>query len=186
MAYLFPIPVVVVGCRLKDIINWITIAYVGIISSQHISLSMDQTHFSNTIIKKTRQVSINIPSVEDMELTDRIGCISGKDADKSDMVEYFYGELLNAPLISGFPINLECEVTEILQYGHNDLFICTPKNIYASPSVIDRKTHQPIVSSTNPLLFSWDGYYEVHRRVGTPWKESLIKHHANHHKDPII
>ncbi|MFW9901839.1 MAG: flavin reductase, partial [Candidatus Thorarchaeota archaeon] len=45
---------------------------------------------------------------------------SGRDIDKSSMFDNFYGELKTAPMIRECPVNIECEVHEILDYERNE------------------------------------------------------------------
>ncbi len=49
-----------------------------------------------------------------MDETNVCGTKSGRDFDKSTLFDTFYGELETAPMIRQCPINIECEVNEIL------------------------------------------------------------------------
>jgi len=169
-AWIYPIPVVVVGTKWDQRINWTTIAYVGIVDSEHLSLSMATKRYGLKLLKKSRQLSINIPGKQHMKLVDTLGLVSGNDQNKSDMVPYFLGALSQAPLIEDFPINIACHVIDIRSYseGH-ELVICKAEALYGYHD--DLADNQLPVSNIKPLLFSWDGYYVAEETVGTPWKE---------------
>ena len=60
----------------------------------------NKRNLSNTAILETGEFSINLPSVDMVEITDYTGIVSGKDVDKSILFEVFYGKLKAAPMIS--------------------------------------------------------------------------------------
>lgn len=133
---LYPIPVVLVGTEVEGKINYLNIAHVGIIDMNTISLSMGKTHHSNKGIKENRTLSINFPS-EDMVIeADYVGIVSGAKVDKSEVFESFYGELKGAPMIKNAPVTMECEVVDILDMPHHDVFLVTPKNTYCEEEIL--------------------------------------------------
>ena len=120
---LYPMPTVIVGCMVNGKPNYITMAHVGIMTPNTISLGMNKSHFSNQGIKENRTFSINIPSDDMVRETDYCGLFSGKDVDKSELFENFYGVLETAPMIAGCPVNMECRLVQTVEFPTHDIFI---------------------------------------------------------------
>ena len=59
---LYPLPTVLVGALVNGKPNYITIAHVGIMDLESVSLSMNKRHYTNSGIKTNKTFSINIPS----------------------------------------------------------------------------------------------------------------------------
>jgi flavin reductase (DIM6/NTAB) family NADH-FMN oxidoreductase RutF len=77
--------------------NYITIAHVGIMDLESVSLGMNKRHFSNLGIRANKSFSINIPSTKLIKETDYCGLVSGKDQNKADIFKTFYGKLKLPP-----------------------------------------------------------------------------------------
>jgi flavin reductase (DIM6/NTAB) family NADH-FMN oxidoreductase RutF len=94
------------------------------------------------------------------------GSKSGHEFDKSSLFDTFYGELETAPMIKQVPINIECEVTEILDYDQNDGIIGKVVKSYVDSEYLTdgkldwRKVH--------PILWATGGdfnYYRLGERI---------------------
>ena len=117
----------------------------------------DKTVFIPGISPVIREI-IYIPSdtineaVTDKLLTgDYVGIYSGKKVDNSQLFEIFYGKLENAPMIKGCPINIECKLVDVLDYGGADQIIISE----IIESYIDEKyltDGNPDVEKMNPFL----------------------------------
>jgi flavin reductase (DIM6/NTAB) family NADH-FMN oxidoreductase RutF len=124
--YLLPMPVVLVGADVNDRPNFITIAYVGIVSHTPamIEVALRKNRFSSAGIKENRTFSVNAASAALVEATDYCGIYSGEKVDKSKVFDVFYGELKTAPMIAESPLNLECRLAEVLDFGgSHEVFI---------------------------------------------------------------
>ena len=82
---LAPVPAVLVGTGgngFKN--NLITLAWAGVINSEPpmVSISVRPGRFSYEALEKTGEFTLNVPSVEQAELLDWCGIVSGKDHDK--------------------------------------------------------------------------------------------------------
>jgi flavin reductase (DIM6/NTAB) family NADH-FMN oxidoreductase RutF len=109
---------------------------------------------------------VNIPSESQLDETKVCGSKSGREFDKSSLFDTFYGELETAPMIQQAPINIECEVTEILDYDQNDGVIGKVVKSYADSEYLTdgkldwRKVH--------PILWATGGdfnYYRLGERI---------------------
>ena len=88
-------------------------------------------HASNLAIRETGQFSVNVPTVDMVEVTDYCGIASGKKDDKSKLFEVFYGELKAAPLITVCPLNIECRVVQTVDLPTNTFFIAEIVTIFS-------------------------------------------------------
>lgn len=148
---LYPTPVVLVGTEVGGKVNYINIAHIGIIDHNTISLSINKNHYSNIGIRENKTLSINIPSEEMIVETDYIGLVSGAKVDKSNIFENFYGEVKGAPMIKRAPLNMECEVVDVLDMPNNDVFLVRPVNTYCDDAYLT--DGKPDISKIKPILF---------------------------------
>ena len=170
---LYPTPTVLVGAMVDGKPNFITIAHIGIVNHARpylISLSSAKAHYTNAGITENRAFSVNIPSENLVVKTDYAGLVSGKNTDKSNLFEIFYGEVENAPLIKECPINMECRLYDIYDTATHDLFIGEIVETHADESVLtDGKID---LAKLKPLLFDMSSikYWSVGKVVADCWK----------------
>lgn len=162
-------PTTVVGTLVKGKPNYITIAHVGILDFETISLGSAKTHFSNIGIKDNGTFSVNIPSIDQVEKTDYVGIVSGKKVDKSLVFEPFYGRLKTAPMIKEFPVNMECELVKTIDLPKHDVFIGRIVDTYCEESVMTEGKLD--FKKLNPILYShFDrGYWTMGERFANAW-----------------
>ena len=79
-AYLFPMPVGLIGANVKERPNFEPLAYIGIIENEPplISISSYETHYTNIGIKENGTFSVNTPSEGMIEVTDYCGIYQGE------------------------------------------------------------------------------------------------------------
>ena len=169
--FLYPMPLVIIGAKVEDKPNFMTIAWVSIVenSPPMISISASKSHYTNKGIKETGTFSVNTPSVEMVEATDYIGLKSGKDIDKSELFNVFYGEL-KTPMISQAPLNLECEVVHTVDFDiKHEIFIGQIKKVWAEESIIENNI--PDIEKINPIMFSMNDnrYWNLGGSIGKAW-----------------
>jgi flavin reductase (DIM6/NTAB) family NADH-FMN oxidoreductase RutF len=150
-----PRPVILVGTLVDDKPNFITVAWTGIASANPptMSIAIRNIRYSLKGIEQNMTFSVNIPSVEMVKETDYCGIVSGSQYDKIKECNFklFYGNLKSAPLIEQCPINIECEVLQIIPIGDHSLVIGTIIESYIS---IDCFTNGiPDIRKINPLCF---------------------------------
>lgn len=163
-----PRPAVIVGTYLDGKPNFITISWTGITSGDPptMAIAVRNTRYSLKGIQENRQFSVNVPSVDMVKETDYCGTVSGAAADKARECgfEVFYGELNRAPLIEQCPINIECEVVQIIALGDHSLVIGKIVESYITERCFTNGI--PDIRKINPLCFctlttSSMGYYAV-------------------------
>jgi flavin reductase (DIM6/NTAB) family NADH-FMN oxidoreductase RutF len=176
-AYLFPLPVALIGANIEGKPNFEPVAYVGIVEYKPplISVASYESHYTNIGIKENGVFSVNTPSEEIIEGTDYCGIVSGKEVDKSEVFEVFYGELKNAPMISEAPLNLECKVIKTIaikdltgaEKGH-ELFIGEVVNAFAKDEYLTEGT--PDISKINTFTYAMKKYWKIGEEVAKAWE----------------
>lgn len=171
-AYLFPMPVVVIGANVKEKPNFEPLAYVGIVEYKPplISISSYETHYTNIGIKENGTFSVNTPSEDILVQVDYCGIVSGKEKDKSKVFDVFYGDLKTAPMISQSPLNLECEVLKTIfikeivgvEKAH-ELFIGKVINAYSDKKYLTNEI--PDIEKLKTFTYSHGKYWKVGREL---------------------
>jgi flavin reductase (DIM6/NTAB) family NADH-FMN oxidoreductase RutF len=164
---LSPLPTVLVGAIVKDRPNYLVIGYIAPFNfGKHIFFSLYKKRYTRIGIHENRTFSVNIPTEDLLAKTDICGSRSGRDFEKSKLFDTFYGELKTAPMIEQCPINIECEVSEILDYDPNEGIIGRVVRSYVDPRFLTednldwRKVH--------PILWATGGdfnYYKLGDRI---------------------
>ena len=164
---LYPMPVTIVGADVEGKPNFLTIAFIGIVNANPgmVAFGSHRKHFTNKGILANRTFSINIPSRDQLEITDYVGLYTGAKIDKSHLFEVFYGKLGNAPMIASCPLNLECRVTDVLDRGGLDEIIesyCEEKYLTEG---------NPDVEKIKPAVFSMydNRYFSIGEYIGKAW-----------------
>ena len=141
---LSPVPAVMVSCgRPGEKPNIITIAWTGIINSDPpmTYISVRKERHSYDIIKETGEFVINLTTEDLAFAADWCGVKSGRDVDKFEeqKLTAVYSQKVDCPSIGESPINIECQVREILELGSHDMFIAEIVSVSADEKLIDEK-----------------------------------------------
>jgi flavin reductase (DIM6/NTAB) family NADH-FMN oxidoreductase RutF len=169
---IYPMPVTIVGAGVKGKPNFLTVAFIGIVNASPgmVAFGSNRRHFTNTGILANRTFSVNIPSRDQLQITDYIGCYSGAKVDKSQLFEVFYGKLGNAPMIASCPLNLECRLTDVLERGGLDqIFIGEIVETYCEEKYLTDGT--PDVTKMEPAVFTMydNRYFGLGECLGQAW-----------------
>lgn len=170
--YLYPMPTVLAGAIVNDKPNFITVAYCGIVQNKPpmIAIALGKMHYTNIGIKQNKQFSICLPSESMLEVTDYIGIYSGKQVDKSELFNVFYGTLDKAPMIDECPLTMECKLIDALDYGGtSDIFIGEIIQVYTSDEYITEGL--PDIKKLKPIAFSMydNNYWSIGNHLGKAW-----------------
>jgi flavin reductase (DIM6/NTAB) family NADH-FMN oxidoreductase RutF len=118
---LSPLAVILVGAQVSGKPNYLVIGYSCPFDfGKYIFFSLSKARYTSIGIHENMTFSVNIPSEDLIEEINICGGKSGRELDKSTLFDNFYGELKTAPMIRECPINIECEVYDILDYERNE------------------------------------------------------------------
>ena len=138
-----------------------------------LGLCVNNAHASNLAIRETSQFSVNVPTVDMVEVTDYCGIASGKKDDKSKLFEVFYGELKAAPLITACPLNIECRLVQTVDLPTNTFFIAEIVTIFSEEIYLTG--NKPDVKKIRPFLLTMpdNRFWSVGEQVGNAWKDGV-------------
>ena len=138
-----PVPAVMVSCGTEEEHNIITVAWTGIVNSEPpmTYVSVRKQRHSHDMIAKTGEFVINMTTEKLAFATDYCGVRSGRDVDKfkEQNLTPVKGEKVNCPVIKESPVNLECRVVEVHEYGSHDMFVAEIVNVQVDEDLMDEK-----------------------------------------------
>ena len=125
---LFPTPVVLVtSVDEAEKPNIITLAWVGVVNSEPpmIGLSIRPGRYSHDCVRRSKEFVVNLPSAEMVRKVDACGVLSGRETDKFAAMGWkpVPAQKVKPPLIDECPVQMECQVKEMISLGSHDLFL---------------------------------------------------------------
>ena len=173
-----PVPVVMVSCGDVNHGNIITVAWTGIVNSDPpmTYVSIRKERYSHEIIKNAGDFVINLTTEELTFATDYCGVKSGRDTDKfkEQKLTPLPAEKVKAPLIAQSPVNLECKVKEIHEYGSHDMFIAEIVNVQAAEEWID-ETGRIRLDKAGLICYNHGEYFGLRRQPLARFGFSVMK-----------
>jgi len=169
-AFLYPMPMVLVGAVVDGRANFMTVAWAARVNAKPAMFAVALgRHYTNQGIDEHGQFSINIPDVSLMEKTDYCGLVTGAKRDKSKIFNVFYGELGKAPLIGECPVCMACEVVQTVTLPADTLYIGEPREVFSEEKYMT--DGKPDARKINPFTLTMpdNGYWSLGERVGTAW-----------------
>ena len=171
---LFPMPVVIVAAYGNDgNICAMNAAWAQICDMDKIALFIDSDHKTTKNIMETKAFTVSVADVKNMEVADFFGIATGnKMSDKFERTGYHAekSEFVNAPIITEFPVTLECEFAEEIDTPNMHAIVGKIVNVSAEESVVGDK-NKILPEKVDALIFDQfrSGYYSVGPLVGKAW-----------------
>jgi len=159
---LYPMPAVLVGAKVNERPNFMTVAWCGIVAGKPpaISVALRKDRYTLKGIRENRSFSVNVPSSDMVKKTDYCGIYSGRNKDKSKIFKTFYGGLKTAPLIQDCPVNLECKAIHYLDLGSHTLIVGEIIETYITEGCLSDGKGDP--GKIDPLIYI-PGTMKYHR-----------------------
>lgn len=175
---LFPMPVAIVAAYDENgVVCALNAAWAQICGMDKIALFIDEDHKTTANIIQTKAFTVSIADVPNMEVADFLGIATGnKMPDKFERTGYHAvkSEFVNAPVITEFPVTLECELAEVVDTEHMHAVVGKIVNVSADEKVIgDKDKIDP--EKVNALVFDQfrSGYYSIGEKVGQAWNAGM-------------
>ena len=172
-AFILPEPQTILGTMLDGKPNFMALAWVTRLNYKPclMGFGVNQGHATHRAIKETGQFSINLPSVDMVEVTDYVGLASGNRTDKSEVFDLHTGVLENAPLIRDCPLSMEFELVQTVNMPSNTLFVGELKaawteDKYLTDGMVDVTKVRPFT-----LTMPDNRYWSVGEQVGRAWHD---------------
>lgn len=170
----FPMPVLMVAAYDENGVVDVMNAAWGMISGHDkIALFIDEDHKTTKNIRAVKAFTVSLADREHMEGADFFGIATGNTMpDKFEKSGYHAekSSFVNAPIITEFPVTLECELTEIVETENLHAVVGTIKNVSADEKVLsDEDKIDPM--KLDALVFDQfqRGYYVATEKVGQAW-----------------
>ena len=164
----FPCPVVLLSSfNAEGRPNVCTVSWIGVVCSEPPSLGVGlrRERLSYKNITRIGGFVINIPSRDLLDVVDSCGYISGTAVDKLEKygLSYSVGSVVNGPVITECPYNLECSVRTSYELGSHDLLIAEIVCIHAEGSIVKDGADYPRIdfSIIKPVLLCVDEYWAI-------------------------
>jgi flavin reductase (DIM6/NTAB) family NADH-FMN oxidoreductase RutF len=167
---LSPLTVAIIGTMVDGHPNYLVIGYICPFDfGRYIFFSLYKKRYSRIGIHENRTFSVNIPAESQLREVGICGSRSGRDIDKSELFDNFFGELGTAPMIRECPINIECEVAQILDYDPNEGIIGRVAKSYISEDCLTGD--KPDMLKVRPVVWATGGdytYFGLRERLDIP------------------
>jgi len=154
--WLAPMPALLIGAMVDGKANFMTVAWAGIANGEPPMVAAAIRPARHTLkgIRAHKQFSVNVPSAEQYREVDFCGIKSGANVEKVDHCSFsiFHGALDHAPLVEQCPVNLECEVTQIIDLDSHCLVLGRVTEVHVSDDCIGADGNIDFLK-VNPLVF---------------------------------
>jgi flavin reductase (DIM6/NTAB) family NADH-FMN oxidoreductase RutF len=166
----YPLPAVMVSCgETPEEYNIITIAWTGTVCSNPpmCYISVRPSRHSFNIIKRTGEFVINLSTEKLAYATDWCGCHSGKKYNKwkETGLTPLAAKIVKAPVIAEAPVNIECEVRDIIELGTHHMFVSDVVNIMVDETYRDGSGEFDFAKA-NPLVYNDGFYFGLGEKIG--------------------
>ena len=169
-----PMPVLMVAAYDgKGTVQVMNAAWGMVCDMDKIALFIDEDHATTKAIRQTKAFTVSLADKEHMDVADYYGIATGnKMADKFARSGYHEEKSahVNAPVITEFPVTMECELAEIIETENLHAVIGKIVNVSADEKVI-AENGKVDAAKVNALIFDQfqNGYYVVGEQVGKAW-----------------
>ena len=167
----YPLPAVLVTCtdgQGHD--NVLTVAWTGTVCTNPpmAYISVRPERYSYNMIKETGEFVINLTTEDLAYATDYCGVTSGRDVDKFARCGLTREPACEvaAPLIAQSPVNIECRVREVHEYGSHTMFVADVLCVHADEDYMDERGKFEL-EKAGLLAYSHGTYYGLTAPQGT-------------------
>ena len=169
--FILPMPLALIGANVEGKANFMPAAFLGIADFKppKIACGLNAAHRTCKGIEATQTFSVNLPSVDQVEIADYCGLVSGGQVDKSALFPVAYGELATAPMIESCALSAECKLLQSIPMGVDKLYLGEIVSVFVDESCLN--DGQPDWKRINPLLFTFPdkGYWSLGDFVARAW-----------------
>ncbi len=170
----FPMPVLMVAAYDENgTVNVMNAAWGMICGMDKIALFIDEDHKTTKNILTTKAFTVSLADKEHMAAADFFGIATGNKMPDKFEKSGCHAEKsvhVNAPVITEFPVALECKLAEIVETENLYAVVGEIVNVSADEKVIDDNGKvDPL--KLNALIFDQfqSGYYVAAEKVGQAW-----------------
>ena len=170
----FPMPVLMVAAYDENgTVQVMNAAWGMICGMDKIALFIDEDHATTKAIRQTRAFTVSLADRDHMDVADYYGIATGNQMpDKFAKSGYHAekGACADAPIITEFPVTMECTLAEIIDTENMYAVVGTIENVSADEKVLSENGKiDPM--KLNALIFDQfqSGYYVATEKAGQAW-----------------
>lgn len=139
---IYPSPNLIISCQDRDgRKNALVVAFAGNASLEPpmVVVGVVPERFSYHMIKETGVFVINVPAKGFEREYNYLGSKSGREGDKFETLQLAWekGSVVDAPMLTDCPVNIECRVATSIRPGTHDLFIATVEAVHCDEKYLD-------------------------------------------------
>lgn len=167
---LYPLPAVLVSCQSKEgKKNIITVAWTGTVCTNPamVYISVRPERYSYEILQETKEFVINLGTKKLVKAVDYCGVKSGRQVDKFKEMKFTAGPAIHikAPIIMESPVNIECQITEVLPLGSHHMFLAKVAGVHVDSEFLNEKGKFEL-EKANPIVYSHGEYLGLGELLG--------------------
>lgn len=167
---LYPLPAVMISCQNKEgKKNIITVAWTGTVCTNPamVYISVRPERYSYEMIQETKEFVINLGTKKLVKAVDYCGVKSGRQVDKFKEMKLTAGpaRYIKAPIIVESPVNIECQVTEILPLGSHHMFLAKVLGVHVDSEFLNEKGKFEL-DKADPIVYSHGEYLGLGELLG--------------------
>ena len=172
--YLFPMPTYMIGTYNEDdSVDVMMMAWGGICAEDMVALNLDAEHRTVANLEGRKAFTLAVPGADTLRESDFLGiATANKMADKFTRtgLHAVKSSRVDAPVITEYPITLECEVVEMQNQPYGLRVLGRIVNVIADEKVLDAAGK---IDAGKIQAFAFDqmqnGYYAIGEKVGQAW-----------------
>ncbi len=170
----YPMPVLIVAAYdANGTVQAMNAAWGMISGMDKIALFINEDHATTKAIRQTKAFTVSIADKEHMDAADFFGIATGNKMPDKFIKSGCHAEKsvhINAPIITEFPLTIECELAEITLTDNLHAVVGTIVNVSADEAVV-AEDGKIVPEKLNALIFDQfrSGYYVVGDQVGKAW-----------------
>ena len=170
----YPMPVLMVAAYDENgVVNVMNAAWGMICDMDKIALFIDEEHKTTQNIKKVKAFTVSLADKAHIDGADFFGIATGNKMPDKFAKSGYHAEksaFVNAPVITEFPVALECELAEIVETENVYAVVGKIVNVSADENVLSENGKVDPMK-LNALIFDQfqSGYYVATEKVGQAW-----------------
>lgn len=172
--YLYPMPTYMIGTYNEDdSVDVMMMAWGGICAEDMVALNLEADHKTVANLKARNAFTLSVPGMDTIKESDYLGTASGNKFPEKFARTGLHAQKstrVDAPIITEYPLTLECEVVEMQQQPYGLRVLGRIVNVLADEKVLDELGR---VDAGKLNAFAFDqmrnGYYAMGEKVGLAW-----------------
>ena len=172
--YLFPMPTYMIGTYNEDgTVDVMMMAWGGICAEDMVALNLEADHKTVANLRTHKAFTLAVPGTDTLRESDFFGIASSnKMADKfaRSGLHAVKSTRVDAPIITEYPLTLECEVVEMQDQPYGLRVLGKIVNVLADEKVLDDAGK---IDAGKLHAFAFDqmqnGYYAIGEKAGKAW-----------------